>query len=313
MHNFLVQMLVCPVCHYELEWEITEFRLNHIEKANAICQQCSADYLIRDGIGIFLTPDLPRVDLWEQADSLLMQYLKEHPEIKQKLMGETMESLSAADVYYRAMVLEADGDFLQAKKVEDIANKGIYTSEYLACMQSQQDYLLDQIESFENPIIDLASGRGYLVEAMAHRTSQPIIATDFSLQVLRRNKSYFEYLSMSEQISLLAFDARNTPFRDDAVITMTTNLGLANIEDSAGLVKELRRVVSGEFLAIVQFYPENDQKNVGFLQEAGMVDFSTRTSALQIFSASGWSPNIENSNFGIAHPTPKGEVLEGAE
>ena len=38
------------------------------------------NYPVREGIGLFLLPDLPRNDLWEQAESQLSRYLREHTE-----------------------------------------------------------------------------------------------------------------------------------------------------------------------------------------------------------------------------------------
>ncbi len=71
MHSYLIEMLECPVCHGELAWTVTERRGNRIEKAEAHCVACAATYPVREGIGLFLTPDLPRNDLWEQVDSQL--------------------------------------------------------------------------------------------------------------------------------------------------------------------------------------------------------------------------------------------------
>jgi len=82
MQSYLVEMLECPVCHGELEWDITERHDGRIETANARCVACAVAYPVREGIAVFLTPDLPRDDLWEQVDSHLAQYLREHPEVE---------------------------------------------------------------------------------------------------------------------------------------------------------------------------------------------------------------------------------------
>jgi len=73
MQTYLLNMLECPACHGALEWHITEYRGDRIEAANALCVTCGAVYPVREGIALFLTPDLPREDLWEQVDSQLSE------------------------------------------------------------------------------------------------------------------------------------------------------------------------------------------------------------------------------------------------
>ena len=97
MHTYLIEMLECPVCHGELEWSIAEHNENRIEAAEARCQACTAIYLVRDGIGLFLTPELPRNDLWGQLDSGLMQHLRDHPEIERQLMEVPLDTLDPTD------------------------------------------------------------------------------------------------------------------------------------------------------------------------------------------------------------------------
>jgi len=68
MHTYLIEMLQCPACHGKLQWSISEQHEDRLEQAEARCSACAATYPIRDGIGLFLTPDLPRNDLWQQVN-----------------------------------------------------------------------------------------------------------------------------------------------------------------------------------------------------------------------------------------------------
>jgi hypothetical protein len=111
---------------------------------------------------------------------------------------------------------------------------------------------------------------------------------------------------------LLAFDARRTPFKDGAVETLTTNLGLPNIKEPGSLLKELRRIVAGEFLAISHFYPEEDEANANAIREAGLEMMLYRRTALEHFAKAGWEVDVKNACVGKAHPTPTSVVLEGA-
>jgi len=67
MHEYLIPMLECPACHGKLKWTVAGSDGEHVERAEAICTSCAAVYPVHEGIGIFLTPDLQRHDLWEEA------------------------------------------------------------------------------------------------------------------------------------------------------------------------------------------------------------------------------------------------------
>jgi uncharacterized protein YbaR (Trm112 family) len=312
VRDYLIEMLECPACHSKLAWAVAERRGNRIETAEARCTACAAAYPVREGIGLFLTPELPRDDLWEQVDSRLARYLREHPEIERQLMDVPLGELAPADQFFRALVLEERGAYAEAKAAEDLANARLYTPEYRACLESQLKYVLERLPASDGPIVDLASGRGYLVERMARRLERPIVATDFSPRVLCGDRRRLESLGLYDQVSLLAFDARRTPFKDDAVETLTTNLGLPNIEEPGDLSQELRRVVAGTFLAISHFFPEDDEANAAVICEAGLSTLLFRRPALECFAAAGWQVEVANVCRGKAQPTPRSVLLEGA-
>jgi uncharacterized protein YbaR (Trm112 family) len=312
MKKFLVEMLECPICHQQLEWQIETENEDHIEQAEVHCSGCDAMYPVIDGIGIFLTPDLPRNDLWDEVDSQLSLYLKSHPEHEKKLMNGPVENLSPTDQQFRALVLDERGKYGEGKKAEELAHKNLYTPEYKACWDSQLEYILNILDALGGPIVDLASGRCYLVEKISSQLHRQVVATDFSPNVLRRDRKYFQFLELDHLVSFLAFDARKTPFKSGAIEIMTTNLGLPNIEEPGDLIKELKRIVSGSFLGVSHFFSIEDEPNSAVIKEAGIEAFVYKESALHYFSSNGWNPNIENSCLATALPTPVSEIFDGA-
>lgn len=312
MQDFLIEMLECPSCHGELNWKIIQHQGDRIKEAEVNCKKCGSAYPVKEGIGLFLTPDLPRNDLWEQLDNQLVQYLRENPQIESKLMDTPLNTLNPADQFFRAQVLEERGEFAQAKAIANLAYSKLYAPEYLKCNNAQINYLIAQLSIFEGPIIDLASGRGGLAELLIRKLKQPIVFIDFSPQILRRNRRWLEFFGLYERVSLLAFDARRSPFKDEAIEVMTTNLGLINIKKPENLLIELRRIVSGKFFAISHFYSEDDEVNAETIKKFGMDKFMFKNSALESFRAAGWQVKMENMMIGKACPTPKGEVIEGA-
>ena len=312
MQEFLIEMLECPSCHGELNWKIIQHQGDRIEEAEVNCKKCGDTYPVKEGIGLFLTPDLPRNDLWEQLDSQLIQYLRENPQIESKLMDAPLNTLNPADQFFRAQILEEREEFAQAKAITNLAYSELYAPEYLKCYNAQINYLIAQLSIFGGPIIDLASGRGDLAELLVRKLKQPIVFTDFSPQILRRNRRWLEFFGLYERVSLLAFDARLSPFKDGMIKMMTTNLGLINIEEPENLLIELRRVVSGKFFAISHFYQVDDEINAEAIKKVGLDQFLFRKPALNSFCRAGWQVKIENMMIGKACPTPKGEVIEGA-
>ena len=312
MHTYLIEMLECPACHGRLNWDITEQTEDRIETAEAHCNACNAVYPVRDGIGLFLTPQLQRNDLWEQVDSGLMQHLREHPEIERQLMDVPLDTLAPTDQFFRASVLAEQGNFIEAQIAADLADKGLYTAELIKCRNSQLDYVVEWLSTTEGPIVDLASGLGYLVEKVVRELKRPIVAADFSPSVLRKDRKWLENFGLYNYVSLLAFDARCTPFKDGAITTLTTNVGLPNIQEPGNLLVELRRIVAGVFLAISQFYPEDDEANAKVIHQAKLDPLLYRRTALQHFAEAGWNVEVKNTCVGEAHPTPPSVLLDGA-
>lgn len=309
MHSYLVEMLDCPACHGSLSWDVARQEGDLILEAVTRCKRCNADYPIREGIGVFLTPDLLRNDLWEESEQYVSQMLSEHPEIETQLMEVPLSELGPADRFIRCMVHEERKQWDQAKRAFDSARPGLYTNEYQACEESQISYVLDCLKNGSEPIIDLASGRCHLVERLIRNTTRNIVATDFSLRVMRRNREWLMYHNLHDRVSLLAFDARQTPFRDDCIDTMTTFVGLPNIENPGGLLKELRRVLSGRLRAISQFYPETDTVNVAALRDHGLANSMLLKPVLENFREAGWHGEIRNLCSGRALPTPRSAIL----
>ncbi len=312
MHDYLMELLVCPACHGELVWAVTERQGNDIVSGRAECPDCSADYPVQEGIGVFLTPDLPRQDLWEEVESRLSAYLREHPDIERKLLETPLEELAPADRFFRAMILDERGEFAEARAAADAATAGLYTREYLECSERQIEFALQLLSADTAPVVDLASGMGHLVERLARRLNRPIVATDFSPRVLRRDRRRFSSFGLGDRISFLAFDARRTPFRRGAVHTMTTYQGLLNIREPGDLLRELRRVVSGVLVALTFFFPEDDAANGALIEEFGLAQMAYREPALAQFRQAGWSVQVAASWKGVARPTPPSVLLEGA-
>jgi len=311
MHKHYIDMLVCPVCQNELEWHIKEENEDRIINANISCSSCHEEYEVRDEIAVFLTNQLARNDLWEQGESGLEKYFKEEPEIYEKLMNTPEEELNGTDYWYKASYFEMKRDFSTSSKMYEQAFKKIYTQEYIDGWDSQMDFIIKNIKDNE-PVVDIASGKGYLVERLLRQTENYIVATDFSPTILLRNKEYYKYKDLYNKLSLIAFDARKTPFRDNSISTMTSNMGLQNIEQAGEVINEMNRITKKTFMPVMFFIDKEDKVHMDLMNTVGNVAYATRENALETFKRAAWHVEIFNSFMANIKPTPKGEILEGA-
>jgi len=313
MQRYVTSMLQCPDCQGTLSWTIDEEHEGRIEEATATCKGCGHTYPVHEGIGVFLPSDLMRHDMWEESDSALLTYLAENPDIESELMNAPLQTLNPADQFYRATVLEERGQYAEAEEMAILAEESLYRPDYLKCRQTQRDYVVRNVMRGSEPMVDLACGKGYILEALARRTHRPLIAADFSVHILRRNQARFRAMGIDRRISYIAVDARRLPFKDRAVPIMCTYLGLANIEQPGDVLNELRRIVRRRFLAVQHFMPEDDQANGAVIKQYGLDQIMYEARAIESFKAAGWRIRMAEPAKCHAMPTPESILIEGGQ
>lgn len=304
-------MLSCPGCHSDLSWNIDGRQGNRIQDGESRCQDCGAVYPVREGIGVFLTAELSRVDLWEQTESKLTNYLAEHPEIEGQLLEQPLADLAPTDQHIRAQILEARGLFTESKVAREAAWQGLYTEDHRACATAQVRWACAHLGQCDDPIVDIASGLGHLVDKLVQETDKVIVATDFSPRVLRRQLRELQFLGLDDRVDHLAFDARRTPFKDQSVPNISTFMGLGNIMNPMDLLGELHRITRGSFVAVCNFCREDDDENRAALRSFGLEDLGTRESAVSLFRRAGWKVEVMNLMTGHAVPTPESKLIAG--
>ena len=102
------------------------------------------------------------------------------------------DTLNPADLFLRARILEEQRDFAGSKTVFAKAMQGIYTADYQRCADEQIGFIAKKVKKTTSPIVDIACGRGYLLERLIQESNGPVVGTDFSPVVLRRNRWWFE-------------------------------------------------------------------------------------------------------------------------
>ncbi|MCK8058658.1 MULTISPECIES: methyltransferase domain-containing protein [unclassified Fusibacter] len=310
MFKEIKELLECPACHGELTWMIQEHTEERIVNAQIKCTECHADYEVKDEIGMFLTPDLVRNDLWEKVDGVIVNFFNENPDIFKELENADPHTMNGTDLWYLASYYESKENFDKSQALFDIAFPKIYEADYLSAWRSGMDYITDSLQP-EKIMVDIASGKGYLVRRTLEKTTNKVVATDFSPTVLVRNKAYYKHLGLYDRLSLVAFDARRTPFKNESVELMTTNLGLSNIENSGTIANEIDRISKSKVMFYLEFLDESDKAHVDFLNEYKMADMNLRSNCLQVFEDKAFTISFDNDIEVLKSPTPKGNIIEG--
>ncbi len=296
----LASVLVCPSCHGKLRWEVPE---------TPECSGCGAKYGVQDGVASFRVECTP--DDWEHVDSELRRHLDAEPDSRRELLESPAGELGAVDLFFRGLLLEEEGSYPQAERCIHVATERSYRHEYLAALRAEIAWLTARVAR-QHKVLDVASGRGTLVEAMlADRgPSSVLVASDLSPLVLHRMRRRFAACGPVGHVEYVAFDVAATPFRDSSMDTATTLLGLPNLADPESALRELRRAIGGRLLA-VHYFIADDDPNRESATALGSAPMLLREECLAMFARAGWSVEVKNEIVAPASPTPVGRILEG--
>ncbi|MHA2105419.1 MAG: class I SAM-dependent methyltransferase [Candidatus Hodarchaeales archaeon] len=291
-------------------WDIKEKTNKRIIQAKITCSACKEVFGVHEGIGVFITNKFNEVDLWKEVDSNLLQAVNESPDIEHKLLKTALDKLNPADQLLRSMILDERGNYNEAKETASLSETGLYTDEYLTCSKKSRDFLTNSLKGKENPILDIASGRGGLVEGFINELTNPIILSDVSPTVLLSNKKKFSHFGWYDRISLIAFDARNIPFKNQSITLSTTFHGLTNIYHTDLFFTELSRVLSrdGQFMGITTFFEESDKVHRAETEKLNL-NFTFKSQTKEIFNKLSLKVNFENECRSFVKPTPKSEIF----
>ena len=309
MHETLIDILVCPACRGELSWTVAERDGGDLLEADASCQGCGAGYPVREGIGAFLTPDLLREDLWEETHSELTGYLNTRPELRARLIDTPLDELEPVDRFLRADYLDELGDVAGAEQAGRGAREQLYTPELWELWNECLDRMVQMYSGHHGPVVDVASGRGTLAELMAEGDCPLIVATDFSVWVLRRSRRRMQHKGMASRVSHLVVDARRTAFGDGSIPVLVSHVGLGNImEGVSDALSELRRVCGGVLLFSHAFFRPDDPVHAPIMREFGH-PLAFLEDAMQALSTAGWDVEILVNRRVPVKPTPISKLV----
>jgi SAM-dependent methyltransferase len=241
-------------------------------------------------------------DAWAEAESALSAFLREHRDVERALLDSPLDSLNGADAYLRASVLEErGGDGADAYARSDVE---CYGPEFRAARDAALERVVELVRGGDGVVVDVATGRGRLLELLAARVSRPLTATDVSAHVLRATERRVP------GVRYVVADAQSLPLADGEVATLVTHVGLANVPRARALLHELRRV-GRELVATHLFYPVEDEANRSAARELELEDLLVREPTRAAFADAGWELSLEYECEVPASPTPESALVPG--
>jgi hypothetical protein len=249
---------------------------------------------------------VPVEDTWAEAESALSTYLRAHPDVERALLETPLEQLAPADAYLRGSVLEERAGFDAARETYAFADEGLYSADVRAARDASLARVVDVVRAGDGPIVDVATGRGTLLERLLRGAERPLVATDVSPTILAQVRRRLG----EERVRYVVADARSLPFDDASVPTLVSHIGLANVPDGEALLRELRRV-GRELVVTHVFYPADDETNRTAAAEHGLETLLFRATALEAFRAAGWEVEIEDERGVASEPTPESVLIPG--
>jgi SAM-dependent methyltransferase len=220
------------------------------------------------------------------------------------MLESPLGSLNGADAFLRAQVVEEREGFPAARDAFAFADAHLYSADVREARNACLAHVVELVRGGEGLVLDVATGRGTLLELLLRDTSRPLGATDVSPTILRRVRERFG----DERVEYVAADAHELPFADGAVPTLVSHLGLASVPATA--LGELRRV-GRELVATHVLYPDDDAENRAAAREAGLEQLLVRASAVQALADAGWNATIEAERAVRARPTPESALIPG--
>jgi SAM-dependent methyltransferase/uncharacterized protein YbaR (Trm112 family) len=305
MHKPVLDRLVCAACRGDVNWQVAAAEAGDVLSATAACASCGATYEVRDGVAILAPFDAQ--DIWRDSTRGLADALAAEPATRQALMGVPLFDLNGADLVFRAMVHEARGELAAAAQAIATADPLLYGAEQRACRDALLAACVRHCAA-SDWVLDVASGRGTLVELLA-RAGIPVVASDLSAVAMLRLRARMADAGLTDMVDCLVADAAALPFADASIPAATTYVGLQNIPDPRPALAELRRACNGAFRNVGYGYPPDDAANRAALTDLGFTATADLDSLSSAAASAGWATAVLEECRSRAQPTPRGEVI----
>jgi SAM-dependent methyltransferase/uncharacterized protein YbaR (Trm112 family) len=297
--------LACPECRAPLKPASGD------PDGSLYCRACGIPYAAKDGIVLLLPTRQHSADPWQETASGLAMHLARHPDLAKCLLGDPPDHLAPMDRYFRGLLVEESGRIAEGRDIQDQALCECYTEDWREAARRARARTAAAVAGQSGAVVDLVCGMGTLLDDLLALSHACLVATDVSPRVLRRVHRRLD-AGQAARVAFLAMDAHQLAFRDESFDTLTTLEGLLNIPLPPAVLAEVRRVLRGDFWAIMSFYPIEDHGNREQLRSLGLEVIGLRSNALEAFRAAELQAQAEFEAHARACPAPPGRLLKGA-
>ena len=123
-------------------------------------------------------------DAWAENQSGLSQFFREQPEVVRALDEADNMSLNGADLACKSALYKERGLLREAAELFRLAWRKCYPADYVREFESHLDFIAKELAGCPGRVVDIASGRGMLVERLLCGLNTKVTATDVSESVL---------------------------------------------------------------------------------------------------------------------------------
>ena len=305
MTEELLNKIVCPFCKTKL-YKIDSIQ-NGLNIKILFCFNCISKFLVVNNSINFninykdkysLEKNLKKILLYEK-DSII------------KLLNANNKELNISDIYIKLEYYKMLKDYKNIQKIYEEFDFDIYSIESKQVLYKAFDKLSEcLLDKSDKYILDFAAGNCIMSEYLNSKSIfLNYIINDISINnlLVAQNRNRLK----KSNISYLAFDICNGPFKEKSIDYAISFVGFQNIANTTKVIYNLSKIVRNSIYHISTFCDETDKVNLMALRMSNMNIAWVKSNFIQLLKNFNIKYKEIYSEKATIHPLPYGKIIKG--